>query len=187
MNIIFGKEHSRITMITYNRFLQMKCFVLLKSVSLILLTVFLCNVTYGQGSGKKKSAPDSEAVRQLIESRHFTCAMQSVTPSGGRMKQLSPGYTLTVAGDSLISNLPYFGTAQISSNTSGAGYMFTSASIDYEISIRKKGGWEIRIKPKDQQENPSFMLTVFESGNASLYVNSISRSSISYAGSLVVK
>lgn len=165
----------------------MKYLDFMKSVSFVLLTLFLCNVTYGQGSGKNKNAPDKEAVRQLIESRHYTCAMQSVTPSGGRMKQLSPGYTLTVAGDSLISNLPYFGTAQISSSTSGDGYMFTSVSIEYELSMRKKGGWEIRIKTKDQQENPSFMLTVFESGNTSLYVNSISRSSISYAGTLVVK
>lgn len=169
------------------RLIQKKDGLKIKSLIVCLLALFLATDTSAQAAKKEKNAANTEAVHKLIESRHYTCTMRSVTPSGGRMKQLSPGYSVTVAGDSLISNLPYFGTSHIPSTSSGDGYMFTSAAIEYEISNRKKGGWDVRIKTKDQQENPEFRMTIFEGGSASVYVTSISRSSISYSGEIVAK
>ncbi|MBK9732983.1 MAG: DUF4251 domain-containing protein [Chitinophagaceae bacterium] len=158
--------------------------VLSKLIHITLIFIFITSTATAQKSGKDKTDSNTQWVKQKAEARHYTCEIKTATPSGGRMKHLSPGYILKVSGDSLISNLPYFGQAYNSAGVSGSGYVFTSTSFDYSSDPRKKGGWEIRIKTKDQPENAEFFLTIFESGSISISVNSMSRSSISYSGNL---
>jgi hypothetical protein len=50
------------------------------------------------------------------------------------------------------------------------------------MTERKKGGWEITITPKDGKDVRNCQLTVYESGNANLLVNSNNRQSINYSG-----
>ncbi|MEP7128792.1 MAG: DUF4251 domain-containing protein [Chitinophagales bacterium] len=156
--------------------------ILMKLMSITLIFTFLTTIAVAQKSGNDKTDSKTEWVNKKVETKHYTCEIKTVTPSGGRLKHLSPGYTLTVSGDSLISNLPYFGKAHSSIGVSGSGYVFTSTSFDYSVEPRKKGGWEIRIKTKDQQENAEFFLSILESGSISVNVNSMSRGSISYSG-----
>ncbi|MEO6169034.1 MAG: DUF4251 domain-containing protein [Chitinophagales bacterium] len=155
-----------------------------KLLAIIVIAVFTTTTAQGQNSKKEQEAARIEAVTKMVANRQFHFEVQSVMPSGGRMRQLSPGYSLHLAKDSLTSNLPYFGEAHSPAGVSGGGYNFTSTLFDYTIETRKKGGWEIRIKTKDQQENPDFFLSIFENGSTSLRVNSMSRESISYSGNL---
>jgi hypothetical protein len=134
------------------------------------------------GCQKEKEAARTAQVKEMVASKKLFISEK--TPSGGRMKHLSPGYYLKVSGDSLISYLPYFGQATSPAAVSAGGYNFTSRDFEYSITDRKKGGWDIKIKTRDQQENPQLLITIFDNGSASFSITSMSRQSISYSGDL---
>ena len=53
----------------------------------------------------------SAEVKELVDGKAYSFEAQTATPSAGRMKQLTPGYSLKLTNDSLIAHLPYFGKA----------------------------------------------------------------------------
>lgn len=155
--------------------------------ALLLLGSFMPIVTRAQSSKKEKEAARSAQVQKEVEGRKYFMDVESAVPQGGRLKHLSPGYFLRLSGDSLVSHLPYFGQAYSSAGISDGGYDFTSTDFEYTVSERKKGGWDITIKTKDLQQNAQLFLTIFQNGEASLQITSMSRQSISYSGSLTEK
>jgi len=122
-------------------------------------------------------------VQNLVNSKHYVFEAQTVTPQRGGMRQLTPGYSLKIAGDSLISYLPYFGRAYTAPiNPSDAGYDFVSTNIGYTITPKKKGSYQISIHTKDKVNATNFLLTVYNDGNAFLQVTSNDRQPIAFRG-----
>lgn len=152
------------------------------SIAVILFFGFIfCNMApaIAQQSKVKKEA----MVKDLITSRQYIFFAQSVTPMSGRQRFLTGDNTLSVAKDTVISDLPYFGRAYSAPmNTSEGGIKFTSLNFDYLVSDRKKGGWNITIKPKDKQDVQLLILNVFVDGTASLQVTSNNRQPIQFNG-----
>jgi Domain of unknown function (DUF4251) len=144
----------------------------------ILTGIFLLAITTGAaGQGK-----DESGIPEAIETKNFIFKASSATPQRGRMRQLTSEYELVVRPDTMVSFLPYFGrafTAPI--NPSEGGIKFTSTNFTY-AGEKKKRGWEIKIKPKDVSDVTTLYLTVFENGSASLRVNCVNRTPISYNG-----
>ena len=109
-------------------------------------------------------------VKSVLEGKHFIFKAQSVSPTAMPMRQLTgDNYNLRVTGDTLVSYLPYFGRA-FSAPSPGApgGYSFTSTDFTYTAKARRKGGWDVVIKPKDVNDVREFSLNVSESGYATL-------------------
>ena len=121
-------------------------------------------------------------VSQWIQGKTYTFVAQSVMPVSGPVRQLTSEYTLTIAGDTTDSYLPYFGRSYSPPISNEGGIKFTSTSSTYEISPRKKDGWNISIKPTDVRDIQRLQLTVFENGTASLQVTSANRQAISFNG-----
>lgn len=134
------------------------------------------------------SQDQSSSIQTDIEKKQFEFLAQSVTPTKGGTRQLNPGYTVLVKGDTLICYLPYFGRVyQPSFGTSDAGLDFTSTQFDYQTKVRKKGGWDVKMKTKDLTKQRQLSMTIFQNGTASLTVISSDRESISFLGSLKMK
>jgi hypothetical protein len=148
----------------------------------IMILTFFCFTSSAQDSKQEKVAKDAADIKNMIEGKRFVIKVESAMPSGGRKIHLSPGYVLTVSGDTLTCDLPYYGRAYSPAGAGEGGYNFTSTSFEYSVTNRKKGGWDIEIKVKDRQENPRFALTIFENGTVSLVVTAMSRENISYTG-----
>lgn len=126
---------------------------------------------------------DASGIQQAIETKNFVFKASSATPQRGRIRQLTSEYDLVVRPDTVISFLPYFGRAfSAPINPSEGGIKFTSTDFAYSISQKKKNSWEIKITPKGISDVTDLYLTVFENGNASLRVNSINRTPISFDG-----
>lgn len=124
----------------------------------------------------------NEDIAALIESRHFVFMAESASPLRGRTVFLSPGYTFTVSGDSLISNLPYYGRAyQATLDPNDAGIKFTSTDYVYNVKEKRKG-WDISLKPNDVRPGPQMSLSVSSNGFASLRITMVDRQSISFNG-----
>ena len=102
---------------------------------------------------------------------------------GGRFRQLTTEYTVKVSKDTVISDLPYFGRSYSADiGNSEGGIHFTSTNFEYQITERKKGGWDITIKFKDVKDAQQFSFSVFDSGSASLQVTSTNKQPISFNG-----
>jgi hypothetical protein len=137
------------------------------------------------------SAQDSEkesAVKSLIESGNFVFEAQTALPIRAQVRQLTFGFDMRVSKDTINSYLPYFGRAYVAPvNPTEGALNFVSTDFDYTVKNRRKGGWDILIVTKDQRDNKRMLLTVQESGHASLQVTSTNRQPISFNGFVLEK
>lgn len=117
-----------------------------------------------------------------VENKTYVFEARSMSPLRGSVRQLTSLYTLKIKGDTLQCDLPYLGQVYQASYGGDAGLKFDSYQSEYNAVVRKKGGWDIKIKTKDLPGQRTFYLTIFSNGNASLSVNSTDRQAISYSG-----
>lgn len=154
--------------------------ILRKASLLFLLSLSCIYVSFSQDAASKSSE-----IKNLLASKRFLFEVQSTSPLRGVAKQESYGFFLKVSGDTLICDLPYYGRATMPTMNPGERPLdFTSTNFEYSLKEGKKGSWEISIAPKDQKSVRSMSLTIFENGNASLYVTSNNLDPISYQGSV---
>jgi len=159
-------------------------FVKSKNISsfFIIMLTWLVNVN-AQESKADKKAVEAAVITKIVAEQNYVFTAQSVTPMGGRFRQLTTEYTVKVSKDTVTSDLPYFGrsyTADIGS--SEGGIHFTSTSFEYQITERKKGGWDVTIKFKDVKDAQQFNFSIFDSGSTSLQVTSTNKQPISFNG-----
>jgi hypothetical protein len=149
--------------------------------------LFLVIASFGCSSTKKTegSAVDPK-VNDMLNNQSFTFRANQVIPTGGRTRQLMETfYTLTVNDRKVMADLPYFGRSFNATMGSDGGIKFTSTNYDLTKSDRNKGGWDIRIVPKDVTDIRELNMTVFANGTASLIVNSNNRQPITFQGNII--
>ena len=121
--------------------------------------------------------------KELITSKRFVFNAESVLPSGGRLRILNSGEQVDLNGDALTTDLPFFCRAYSAPiNSSEGGFHFTSTDFDYNVKERKRGGWDVSIKPRDNSDVRQLYLNVSPGGAASLQVTSNNREFISFNG-----
>jgi hypothetical protein len=128
-------------------------------------------------------AQDETSIKSLIESKRFLFKVQTIMPLSGTVRQSLNEYDIRLYGDSLISQLPYFGRAFTAPMPGErGGFYFTSTDFDYSVKNRRKGGWEILLKPRDVRDVREYSISVSGKGYANLRVTSNNRQPISYSG-----
>lgn len=138
---------------------------------------------YAQSAKADKQAGQAAVIRNLVDSQNFDFIAQSAMPMRGPVRQLTSDYDLSVTNNRIVSDLPYFGQAYVAPiDPSRGGIQFISKDFEYKATERKKGGWDILIRPKDYSDVQSLTLSIFEDGHASLQVTSTNRQSISFNG-----
>ncbi len=126
----------------------------------------------------------SNTIKQKITNKDFTFVATYVISMRSFSRSIaSSHYDLSVHGDSLVAYLPFFGVSYTApTDPSQSPFDFTLTHFSYIIKPRKKGGWDISIKPKDQTNVQKFLLTAYDNGSASLNITSTNRDPISYNG-----
>jgi hypothetical protein len=155
-----------------------------KAIQFFLIVVIISlHCVYAQDSAKDSKTSKELSIKNMVDAKNYVFVAQTVLPVSGRTRQLTSYYDLTVSKDTTISALPYFGRAYTTPvDPSEGGINFTSTNFDYTATDRKKGGWDISIKPKDANDVQQLFLTVSEKGYATLQVQSNSRQAISFNG-----
>ena len=151
---------------------------LMKSIYMLLfaLTIF----TIGIAQDEKKSG-----INDLLQSKSFVFKAQTVIPAAGSSRHLTSDYDVRVTPESVVSYLPYFGRAYTAPlDPQKAGHDFTSKAYDYILKERRKGGWELIIRPRDVSDIRSLNFVIFDNGNATLQISSNSKQTISYSGAV---
>ncbi|HEX6223181.1 MAG TPA: DUF4251 domain-containing protein [Chryseolinea sp.] len=126
---------------------------------------------------------ESGNLKALVEGKRFVFAAESASPPKARTISLTPGYTVKLSGDTIICDLPYYGRSYSAPiGATDGGIKFTSTDFTYTVKDRKKGGWDISIKVKDNTRTHQFFFTISPKGPASLRAIPSDRQSISFNG-----
>jgi len=137
----------------------------------------------GQSPNNASKDDKTIEIENLIRAKQFVFVAQSATPLSGRFINLTSVYDVRVSNDTILSELPYFGRAFVAPmNPSEGPLNFTSTKFSYSSNARKKGGWDITIKPQDTRDVRQLFLSVSEKGYASLQVTSNNRQPINFSG-----
>jgi hypothetical protein len=119
----------------------------------------------------------------MITEKKFIFLAETAVPTNFQPRQLSFGYDVQVAPDSVISHLPYFGRAYIAPiDPAKGGIQFTSTDFTYNVEEKNKGGWIVTILPNDNSDIQQVYLQITESGYATLQIVSTFRQPISFHG-----
>lgn len=149
----------------------------MKYIKSLIPILFIANLIHAQDATKESD------IAALVNNKNFVFAAQSASPMRARTVHLSPGYTVEVSADTVVSNLPYYGRSYSAPmNPSDAGIKFTSSDFTYTVKDRKKNGWDVTIKAKDGTRNYQIFFTISSDGSASGRVVASDRESISYNG-----
>jgi hypothetical protein len=146
---------------------------------LLMVGLFISNL-----QAQDKKSEKQQAVEKMVSARNYVFKVQTVQPTNpSPNRQITSDYDVKITPDSVISYLPYFGRAYTAPmDPTKGGIQFTSTKFDYKEEVRKKGGWDITIKPQDTQDARLLSLTISDNGFASLQVISNNRQPISFTG-----
>ena len=155
------------------------------SIAYLIVCIFSAQA---QDTIQNKKISKASIIENQIQNKDFTFVARWVNPIRSIPRQLTDYYDLKISGDSIITFLPYFGRAYTAPlDPTNISINLSSTVSEYTVTKRKKHEWDIVIKPKDQTDIQSFLLSVFDNGAAYLSVTSTNREPISFNGNLEEK
>lgn len=167
--------------------------------------LFLCTLVLFTACGSSSPITETQ-IRDLetaVTTPHFTFNAEWANPldatSGQLLNSLNPAggivngnrvlldngsYAIQVKNDSLIMNLPYFGTRQISGGLPGnTGIKVEQPLEEFMVSkIKKDSRRDITMTGTHNSEAYDVSVTFYAGGHATVVVNSSQRQSIRYTG-----
>ena len=164
----------------------MKPVIALGKFSIAILLLISCMPVSAQQTDKQQEETAKKAaIDNMLKSKRFEFVAQSAVPMRGNTRQLSFGYHLTVLGDSLLADLPYYGRSHSAGYGGADGPIhIKSNQYTYQAKETKKEGWEVTIVPKSVPNVYQITISISALGNATAYVKSNSRDNISFYGTL---
>ena len=153
-----------------------------------LLAVMMMVVTLGFASCASSNAVSKrervQAVRKQIEDRQYTIEVNRALPMGGRARELTPTYALSIKGDTINSYLPYFGVAYSVPYGGGEGLIFEATITDYTVNFDAKGTANITVRTRSKEDSFVYQINIFENGSTTIYVTPTNRQAITYHGNV---
>lgn len=144
-----------------------------------------CGTVQNDGLTKEeRRAQTAQKVAEGLSKRHYTIEAEQCYPMRGAARRIDYGYEITVHGDTLKSNLPYFGRAYNIPYGGGKGLRFDAIIKNYEQWRAKKNMTHIVIYTDNEEDVYIYTIEVFDNGNATIDVRSREREQISFSGQM---
>jgi len=154
----------------------------MKSRYFLLAMMALLSVRAAAQATDKKEA----AIRDMVDSKNYIFQAQTALPMHGGVRHLTTDFDLKVTPTAIISDLPYFGRAYVAPvNPVESPLQFTSTQFTYTTTPRKKGGWDVVIKPSDHKDVRQLLLTISSAGYTTVQVINQNSDPISFNGVIV--
>jgi hypothetical protein len=160
----------------------MKMKTINKFIIAFTLALPVMNTALAQNSPGDDQARKTAEVQQFINNANYIFVATVEYPQKGTEITLNSEYHLKVSKDSVIASLPYDKT----STANATNIKFTWTNFYYTTTRAKNGGWEVVIKPKENQDSGSvrqLSINIETSGHAMLKVIS-AKTPVSYYGYL---
>jgi hypothetical protein len=156
---------------------------IMKFTGLLMLLCVVSLSSMAQNTRKERQAKKVADIKAMIEANNYVFKAQSANPMRGGTFNLITEYDLSVAQDTLIAYLPYFGRAyQAPMDPTDGGIHFTSTRFSYNKQQTKDGGWEISVKTTDAKGIEQLFLSISQDGYAQLRITSTNRDPITFDG-----
>ena len=150
-------------------------------------------------SYKKNSDGLKDAVYKHIYDEHRDSPSEAVATKQWRIdinsmntmrygaRTVTPDFYLELRGDTLHSYLPYLGQAQVSPTLSPSiGLNFETQVLRYKQSMPKSKKYtQIDIDVRTREDSYHYMIQLYDTGGATIYVRSLNRDPISFDGNLI--
>ena len=159
----------------------------------MLTPILLCTAILFCACSTTKSTPEEKAankyeyaqkVMKAVDTHRFKIDISYMQPARGAAKQLDYGYNIRISGDTLYSNLPYYGRAFNIPYGGGKGLVFDAPIGKTAIAHGRKGASRMEIRVSNEEDNYVYTLDVYENGKATLNVYSRERESITFSGEM---
>ena len=132
----------------------------------------------------EKRAHQIAKVKEMLDNRYYSVDIHMMYPQTYPSKQVEYGYALTIHGDSILSYLPYIGRAYRIPYGGGKGLHFEALIDDYREENVKNDLRRIEILTHNEEDRYLYILEVFSTGSASIYVSCENREHIHYSGEI---
>lgn len=137
---------------------------------------------------RPSQASSPNEIGALLERKTFVFIPQTVSPTGGRTRQITSEFFLRVSPDTVTSYLPYFGRSYSAPiNPTQGGMDFRTTDFGYQVAKGKKESTLITIEPRNGTDVRQITMQIFPNGNASLQAISNNRQAISYNGHIAAE
>lgn len=165
-------------------------------IILLLLFMFGLNILVGQSKEKRKQLKEEKSqkeyvqIKEIVEFKKYLFEINKVIPNGGPSINVSGhSYYIEITMDSIYTSIPYFGKVHTSGGYgNNGGVSFDGYIDDYSVTLddtSKKV--TLKISSKKDNERIEFIINVYNSGNSSIMMKSMNRSTIRYLGQLRTK
>lgn len=152
-------------------------------VGMVMLSLF--GMTAQKMTKAERKAKIAEQVNKNINSNSFRIDVNQALPMSAQMITLTSTYYLEIKGDTIISELPYFGRAYTAPmNLSGGGLSFKEVAKSIKKTNNGKKGWMIDVEVKAPEDYYRYSIVVFSNGESAVNLTSNNRSFISYRGTM---
>jgi len=147
---------------------------------------------------------DLESIKELVFSKHFSVTSEwaypqassslnsvvnaGLLPPGNSANQISlvgNSNYLTIKGDSIQAQLPYFGERQLAATygSQNAGIILDGIISDLTIQYNeKKNSHELRFQANQETETYQINMSIFPNKYTYMNINSTHRNTIAYRG-----
>lgn len=123
-------------------------------------------------------------VAHAAAERNFNVSINYVRPQRMSSRYISPGYGVRIKGDSIVSDLPFFGVSHRADFDSESPLRFAAPIDDYSVEPAKRGGTRVKASVRHKQEKLVYDFLLGANGEVTLNVLSVFRDDIGYSGDL---
>jgi len=149
------------------------------------LLVF-AGIVWSQNESRQSKAAAKEAkVKKTVETERYRLILDQARPMRGNMIPLTSEYTLTIAQDSAISYLPYFGRAYSAPIGSEGGIKFSEPVLEKKTTFNAKNkSFTVSFKVRAKEDTYRFFVSIWLNGTTTVSVTSNNRQAIDFSGTI---
>jgi hypothetical protein len=167
----------------------------MKILILFVLMAFSGTFIYAQKTGnksKKQLKAEAKAlqikqIKEIVAGKNFIFKAESVNPVNAGTKKLTTDFGIEVRNDSIFSYMPYYGNSYSRDyNNYRNSPMGFIQPIESYRQRKRKSGYAIDIKVKNQYDVIDLTFHISKTGITSVSASSINRQNITYTGEILI-
>jgi hypothetical protein len=159
----------------------------MKKLFLLVATVAAmtaCGTNRGASVPSEAQLAQERLVQTMLDAKMYKVDFKMAIPQTGRSFSLTYPYFVSVIDNRVESFLPYFGRAYTLPYGGGEGLNFEATITNYTVKTGRKGQWQISFEARTVEDNYTFNLDIYPSGESYLNIGAINKQGMSFSGAI---
>ena len=153
----------------------------------MLAVMLMVGCATGQERAQQR-AKTKAAVAEAVASRHLRIEVGNMSTLRYGSKMLTSSYFLELRGDTLCSDLPYWGQAyQAPMGSPSIGLNFEAPILRYSESRPKANKTQLELDVRTTEDTYHYLIDLYDTGESYIRVRALNRDPISFDGRVCTK